>query len=94
MIAKANQAPPFAHAPSIQASDPINLVRAVLLGAASVATDTAPTAAAMPAFGWKLSDQQIAAVLSYIRASWGNKAAPLDAGKVQALRDSLSAGTP
>jgi len=87
-------APAFAHAPSIQASDPINLVRAVLLGAASVATDTAPTAAAMPAFGWKLSDQQIAAVLSYIRASWGNKAAPLDAGKVQALRDSLSAGTP
>ena len=33
-------APAFAHAPSIQASDPINLVRAVLLGAASVATDS------------------------------------------------------
>ena len=86
-------APAFAHAPGIQASESINLVRAVLLGAASVATDTAPTGAAMPAFGWKLSDQQIAAVLSYIRISWGNAAAPVDAGQVHTLRDSLTAAT-
>ncbi len=84
-------APAFAHAPSVQASDPINLVRAVLLGAASVATDTAPTAPAMPAFGWKLSDQQIAAVLNYVRTSWGNAAAPLDAGQVHTLRERLRA---
>jgi mono/diheme cytochrome c family protein len=84
-------APAFAHAPSIQAPDPINLVRAVLLGAGSVATTTAPTGPAMPAFGWKLSDQQIAAVLTYVRASWGNSAAPLDAGQVRTLRDSLTA---
>ncbi len=84
-------APAFAHTPSIQAPNPINLVRAVLFGAASVATDTAPTGAAMPAFGWKLSDQQIAAVLSYIRTSWGNSATSLDAAKVHQLRESLTA---
>jgi mono/diheme cytochrome c family protein len=44
-------------------------------GARSVATDPAPTGAAMPAFGWKLSEKQIAAVLTYIRNSWGNAAA-------------------
>ncbi len=84
-------APAFAHAPGVLAPDPINLVRAVLLGAKSVATDTAPTGAAMPAFGWKLTDQQIAAVLSYIRASWGNAAAPVDADQVHTLRGSLTA---
>ena len=86
-------APAFAHAPSIQASNPVNLVRAVLLGAASVATDTAPTGAAMPAFGWKLSDQQVAAVLSYIRTSWGNAAAPVDTSLVHGLRESLTTDT-
>jgi mono/diheme cytochrome c family protein len=43
----------------------------------------------MPAFGWKLSDQQIAAVLSTIRTSWGNTAAPVDAAQVHTLRESL-----
>ena len=38
----------------------------------------------MPAFGWELKDDQIAAVLTYIRNSWGNAAAavsPDDVGK-------------
>lgn len=83
-------APAFARAPDIDAPDPINLVRAVLNGAVSVATETAPTGPAMPAFDWKLSDQQIAAVITYVRSSWGNSASALDAAKVHSLRASLS----
>ena len=26
----------------------------------------------MPAFGWRLSDRQVADVVNFIRASWGN----------------------
>jgi mono/diheme cytochrome c family protein len=61
--------------PSIQSADATSLRRIVMEGARSVATDPAPTGAAMPSFGWKLSREQIAAVLTYIRNSWGNSAA-------------------
>jgi mono/diheme cytochrome c family protein len=40
----------------------------------------------MPNFSEDLSDADIAAVLSYVRASWGNHAPPLDAALVAAVR--------
>ena len=39
----------------------------------------------MPAFGNR-SDDEVAAVLTYIRAEWGNQAAPVTAAAVQAQR--------
>ncbi len=48
----------------------------------------------MPAFGWKLSDDEVAAVVTYIRNSWGNAAAPISAGDVGKARQKLSQGTP
>ncbi len=41
---------------------------------------------AMPAMGKLLSDQQVAAVVSYIRDAWGNNAAPVTKEQVQAAR--------
>jgi mono/diheme cytochrome c family protein len=75
--------------PSVQSAAPTSLVRVVLEGAQSVATDRAPTGAAMPAFSWKLSDNEVAAVLTYIRNSWGNAAAPVTVGDVQDSRGQL-----
>jgi mono/diheme cytochrome c family protein len=43
----------------------------------------------MPAFGWKLSDEQVAAVVTYIRNAWGNAAPPVAASSVQSMRKSL-----
>jgi len=40
----------------------------------------------MPAFG-TLSDEEIAAVLSYIRSDWGNQATPITAATVKAQRE-------
>ena len=40
----------------------------------------------MPPFGQALDDADIAAVLSYIRASWGNDAAPVTALEVHRAR--------
>jgi mono/diheme cytochrome c family protein len=40
----------------------------------------------MPAFGAQLKDEQIAAVLSYVRQEWGNQAAPVSADVVAQLR--------
>jgi mono/diheme cytochrome c family protein len=42
--------------------------------------------AAMPAFGGRFTDEQIAAVLTYIRQEWGNDAPPVDPALVTAVR--------
>jgi mono/diheme cytochrome c family protein len=57
-----------------------------LRGARSVATDREPTASAMPQFAWLLKDDEIAAVLTYIRNSWGNAAPAVSAGEVSRAR--------
>lgn len=43
----------------------------------------------MPDFSGSLDDADIAAVLSYVRASWGNRAAPVADAEVGALRMAL-----
>jgi mono/diheme cytochrome c family protein len=44
----------------------------------------------MPAFDWRLDDAQAAAVLTYIRNSWGNAAAPVAASTVASQRGELA----
>ena len=79
--------------PSVLADDPVSVIRVVLQGAQSVATDSAPTGSSMPAHGWKLSDEQVAAVITYIRNSWGNVASAVSAGEVKNARRQLSQRT-
>ncbi|HJT05989.1 MAG TPA: cytochrome c [Stellaceae bacterium] len=76
--------------PATQSADPTSLIRVVLQGARSVATEGAPTGPAMPAFDWKLSDAQVASVLTYIRNSWGNAAAAVSASDVHRSRGTLA----
>lgn len=40
----------------------------------------------MHAFGWKLSDEQIAAVITCVRNSWGNEASGVSLGDVRSVR--------
>lgn len=82
--------PALKDSPSVQSANPVNLIRIVLQGARAVATDMAPTAPAMPAFDWKLSDEQVAAVITYVRNSWGNAAAAVSGGEVKSQREALS----
>jgi mono/diheme cytochrome c family protein len=69
--------PHLAGSALVQAPDLTTLVRVVLQGSRAVSTPSAPTAPAMPPFDWRLNDTQVAAVLTYIRNSWGNEAGPL-----------------
>lgn len=79
---------------SVQSAEPASLIRVVLQGAPSAATNAAPTSPAMPSFAWKLSDDEIAAVLTYVRNSWGNAAAGVTAGDVKTLRQKLAQTRP
>ena len=74
--------PTLAGASVVQQTDPTSLLHVVLRGALSVATPKAPTAAGMPAFSWVLNDDQIAAVVTYIRNNWGNSAPAVTASDV------------
>jgi mono/diheme cytochrome c family protein len=82
----ANLIPPLKNSATVQSPDPTTLSRVLLHGTQNVATATAPTGPSMPAFGWKLTDPQAAAVLTYIRNSWGNAAPAVDARQVNKLR--------
>lgn len=47
----------------------------------------------MPAFGSRLSDAEIAAILTYVRTSWDNEASEVTAGEVQEVRREYSGRT-
>ncbi|MGY0575361.1 c-type cytochrome [Bradyrhizobium sp. RDM12] len=61
----------LAEAATVKAADPTSVIRVLLQGAQTAATDREPTAPAMPAFGWQLNDAQIAAVATYVRDHFG-----------------------
>jgi mono/diheme cytochrome c family protein len=87
-----NLFPRLAHSALVQSDDPTTLARVVLQGTRAVSTSSSPTAPAMPAFDWRLSDAQAAAVLTYVRNSWGNEASPISAGVLASQRKSLAKG--
>ncbi len=76
--------------PFVQSVQPMSLIRVVLQGTRAAATRQAPTGPAMPSFGWKLSDEQAASVLTYIRNAWGNAAPAVTAGDVKSARAELA----
>jgi mono/diheme cytochrome c family protein len=82
--------PALAGAPIVQQTDPTSLIHVVLRGALSVATAPAPTAPEMPPFAWVMNDDQVAAVVNYIRNSWGNSAPIVSSGDVGKERDALT----
>jgi cbb3-type cytochrome c oxidase subunit III len=47
----------------------------------------------MPPWGGTLKDDDIAAVLTYVRSTWGNKGAPITAAKVASIRAATTSRT-
>jgi len=78
--------PALAGNPVLQTADATSLINIVLNGGTLPATHTAPSTFTMPAFAWRLSDQEVADVVSFIRGSWGNQGAPVKASEVADLR--------
>ncbi|MHB1551536.1 MAG: c-type cytochrome [Vulcanimicrobiaceae bacterium] len=78
--------PPLAKNPTVN-GDATRLVHIVKYGlSGSVAVLGTTYNGMMPAWHSTLSDADIAAVLSYVRSSWGNKAAPISASQVAAVK--------
>jgi mono/diheme cytochrome c family protein len=82
--------PRLAGSAVVKQDDPTTLIRIILIGVQGAGTDVAPTSPAMPSFGYRLDDNQVAAVVTYIRNSWGNAASVVDADAVKALRSHVA----
>ncbi|MDJ0931007.1 cytochrome c [Breoghania sp.] len=68
-----------------------NLIHAMLMGTRAAHTQTLQTAAGMPSFAWKMDDQQIADMLTYIRNAFGNQGSRVKVDDVAKMRKELGA---
>jgi mono/diheme cytochrome c family protein len=78
--------PPLAQNPSIEMESSVNAIRMVLNGGYPPETAGNPRPFGMPPFAQVLSDDDIAAVVTYIRVSWGNTGEPVSPAEVNTLR--------
>ncbi|CAH2794596.1 MAG: Putative diheme cytochrome c-553 [uncultured Caballeronia sp.] len=78
--------PPLATNQSIQMQSAVNPIRMVLNGGYPPSTGGNPRPYGMPPFAQSLSDMEVAAVVTYIRMSWGNHGTPVSPQQVSNLR--------
>jgi mono/diheme cytochrome c family protein len=78
--------PPLANNPSIQMPSAVNPIRMVLNGGYPPSTGANPKPYGMPPFAQSLTNQEVAAVVTYIRQSWGNKGSAISPQQVTDLR--------
>src|SRR5215475_5277809 len=78
--------PPLKGSAVVTSSDPTEHIRTVLHGLTGKTIGGVAYATPMPAFADQLTDEEVAAVLSYERASWGNQAPPVKPEDVLARR--------
>ncbi|HGE8411756.1 c-type cytochrome [Serratia sp. Lou2A] len=81
-----NTFPQLARNPALLSEDPSSLISIILHGSRTPVTIGAPTGLTMPDFGWRLSDEQVAQLATFVRTSWGNSAPAVSADQVKNIR--------
>lgn len=77
-----------------QGRDPDTAIRLILGGSPAASTAGNPNRFAMPAFAGKLSDREIAELMSYLRQAWGNSAAEVSRRDVAGVRSEMRGDVP
>lgn len=83
---KAPAYPPLAGNRAVTMTPAVNAIRMVLNGGFPPGTAGNPRPYGMPPYSHELNDAQVAAVLTYVRASWGNDAPPVGTPDVNRWR--------
>lgn len=73
----------------VNADDPTGLVHVILAGARLPSTPRKPEALAMPDFGWRLSDEEVAQLATFVRGGWDNHGDEVTADQVAGVRKKL-----
>ncbi|WP_202210560.1 c-type cytochrome [Pseudomonas paraversuta] len=84
--------PPLNGNPGIIAANPASLLHITLTGWATPQTEAHPRVYRMPGFA-RLSDGEVAEILSFVRSSWGNQASAISTAQVAAMRKQLNPQT-
>lgn len=84
-----DKAPPLAGSTLTLSVDPTSVLRLVVEGSASPQTAGGGAPRKMPGFHTKLTDSEIAQVVSFVRGAWGNNAAPIAPADVTRLRAAI-----
>lgn len=84
--------PPLVGNPTVSSKDASTLEHIILTGGQTAATVTHPRVFTMPAFA-RLTDTELAEILSFVQTSWGNGAPLVDAGSVAKMRAKLDPKT-
>jgi mono/diheme cytochrome c family protein len=79
-------APPLAGNRAVTMNSAVDPIRMVLFGGYSPGTAGNPRPFGMPPYSLTLSDEEIAEILIYVRASWGNAGRPVRGEEVSANR--------
>jgi mono/diheme cytochrome c family protein len=77
--------PPLPGNANLQSADALSTIRIILDGAETITTRRAPNTGSMPGYA-KMSDQDVADVITYIRNAWGNAAPAVSAADVAKAR--------
>lgn len=86
--------PPLPGSAVAQQRNPDGLVHLILAGGRTAPTPTRPTDVTMPSFAWKLDDGEVADVATFVRNSWGNRAAPVKPHTVADMRRAIAVTRP
>jgi len=81
--------PPLAGNQSITMASPVNSIRMVLNGGYAPGTKKNPRPHGMPPFSHILNDDEVAAVVTYIRVAWENSGTPVASAQANELRKLL-----
>jgi len=86
----ANTFPPLANNSAVQSPLADSVIHIILSGGKEAVTSSKPTGLAMPAFGWKFDNADLADLANYVRNAWGNRAPMVDEEEVATLRKDVA----
>lgn len=72
------------------ADSPTSLINIILNGAELPSTEQRPARLRMPDFAWRLDDDEVAKLATFVRQGWTNKAGSVTASQVKSVRDMTS----
>ncbi|MEX3856129.1 cytochrome c [Paraburkholderia sp. BR10923] len=81
--------PRLAGNPAVLSASSASLVRLLVEGGGSPHTESGPEPHKMPSFAGKLTDTEMARVLTFVRTTWGNAAGPVTRNDVSNVRGAL-----
>lgn len=74
----------------VTADNPTSLINIILNGAELPSTEQRPARLRMPDFAWRLDDEEVAELATFVRQGWNNKAGSVSAAQVKSVREMTS----